>query len=398
MRPWRERWIKNHPPDIGAKSWDAIFAGGKEIRPSLFCELWCHLIPDQPPDGELAFAIECIHAASLILDDTPLMDNAAERRGRPTIHRLYTTYKAIYFAGEILEIVFDIWTKKAPKDTAEAAAWWNFLRDKALQLCIGQYYDLLGGTDLHTLAVLKTGTLFEFATELVALRAGLSRPAWRTWGRQIGVLFQWADDWADREEDAAAGNRNAFLEAPDLIKAHYCALLEKSNIGTEWRARPFGNWLMRYYEAVPERAGWNGSAVGSSAAIPPVIVTDQPHAEFMASCNPATVVSALAKRFTLYYVPSSRASALYKKYFPQIPNFVKRLTEAGMERVVATALAYRDNIVGKARRLWQFDTEDDWELVAIQQIGAFMAEKGAGQDLPALSQVADIVEGSMSTT
>lgn len=371
MRPWRERWIATHPAGIGEKSWDAIFAGGKEIRPALFCELWQHLVPGQAPDGELAFAIECIHAASLILDDTPLMDNAAERRGRPAIHALYTTYKAIYFAFEIAEIVFDIWTKKAPADAAAAVDWWNFLRDKVLQLGIGQYYDLLGGTDLHTLAVLKTGTLFELATEMVALRAGLSRVAWRTWGRQIGVLFQWADDWADRAEDRVAGSRNAFLEKPDLIKAHYYALLERSDIGAEWRARPFGEWLMRYYE---ERGP--DKAAGAAAALPAVLVADQPHAEFMKTATPTGVINALSRRFMLYYKPSSRILALYEKYTPDIPNVIKRLADAGFDAILTNIIRHRDQLMVKARRIWTFENEDDWEALAIAELAARIEARG----------------------
>lgn len=372
MRPWRERWIAAHPADVGQKSWDAIFAGGKEIRPALFCELWQHLVPGQPPDGELAFAIECIHAASLILDDTPLMDNAAERRGRPAIHALYTTYKAIYFAFEIAEIVFDIWTKKAPTDAAAAADWWNFLRDKVLQLCVGQYYDLLGGADLHTLAVLKTGALFEFATELVALRAGLSRQAWRTWGRQIGVLFQWADDWADRAEDHAAGSRNAFLEKPDLITAHYYAILEKSDIGPEWRGRPFGDWLMRYYE---ER-GPAACGSGISATLPHVLVADQPAAEFIKTINPVGCFNAVAKRFMLFYTPTSRLMAFFDKHTPAIPSALKRLADAGIEGVLRRAISYKDELMAKGLSIWGLG-EEDWEAAAVDEL----AVRLAGSDL-----------------
>lgn len=372
MRPWRERWIATHPTGIGEKSWDAIFAGGKEIRPALFCELWQHLVPGQAPDGELAFAIECIHAASLILDDTPLMDNAAERRGRPAIHALYTTYKAIYFAFEIAEIVFDIWAKKAPADAAAAADWWNFLRDKVLQLCAGQYYDLLGGTDLHTLAVLKTGALFEFATEMVALRAGLSRVAWRTWGRQIGVLFQWADDWADRDEDRTTGSRNAFLESPDLITAHYYAILEKSDIGAEWRARPFGEWLMRYYE---EHGPTTGSSTGK-ITLPDVLIADQPAAEFLKTVSPVGCVNAVAKRFMLFYTPTSRVMAFIDKYKPSIPGALKRLADAGIECVLRRVISYKDELMAKGRTIWGME-EEDWETAAIAEL----AMRLAGNDL-----------------
>ena len=38
---------------------------------------------------DLACAVEMVHACSLVLDDLPAMDDAALRRGRPTVHRAF---------------------------------------------------------------------------------------------------------------------------------------------------------------------------------------------------------------------------------------------------------------------------------------------------------------------
>ncbi|HXM75764.1 MAG TPA: polyprenyl synthetase family protein, partial [Thermoanaerobaculia bacterium] len=44
-----------------------------------------------PEDAAMAVAVsvELVHAASLVLDDLPSMDDARRRRGRPAIHVTY---------------------------------------------------------------------------------------------------------------------------------------------------------------------------------------------------------------------------------------------------------------------------------------------------------------------
>jgi len=50
----------------------------------------------------LAGVVESVHAASLILDDLPSMDNATMRRGRPTLHRVVGEARAILAAFALL--------------------------------------------------------------------------------------------------------------------------------------------------------------------------------------------------------------------------------------------------------------------------------------------------------
>lgn len=388
IKPWKERWISRHPANIGEATWNAIFSGGKEIRPSLLCELWTHLSPSTPIIGDLAFALECIHCASLILDDTPAMDNAEIRRGRPTIHKAFNTYRSLWLAIEIGEIVFDIWTKHAPKEPEAATIWWNFLRDKLLQLAIGQYYDLTGTGDLYSLAILKTGSLFEFATELVALRLGLSRDAWRTWGRQIGVLFQWADDWHDREEDAAAGNRNAFAEAPAVVYQHYQLLLARSNIGEDWRKRPFGDWLMRYFEENgPLTASVDASGSASGNTIPDIFISEKPHAEFLQSLNISNIVGILFKRFTLYVTPSNLILSLFKHYQPELPDFLNTIMHTSPAILFKMVQQFKYYIATQTTGLWNKLNEKSAEEEIRQEVLKLLKERSINHDQPRLLQV-----------
>lgn len=381
IKRWKERWIERHPTGIGEATWNAIFSGGKEIRPSLFCELWSHLNPSTQPNGDLAFAIECIHCASLILDDTPIMDNADTRRGRPTIHKLYSSYKAMWLALEIMEMVYDIWKENEPIDPELKSIWWNFIKDKCLQLVIGQYYDLTGTGDLHTLAILKTGSLFEFATELVALKLNLSRDAWRTWGRQLGILFQWADDWSDLEEDKLAGNRNAFLQSPNIISSHYKILLERSNIGKEWRDRAFGNWLMTYFEEKHPQI----DSSGCTTPIPDVLVSSIPHKEFLNTCNPLFIITKLFERFTLYVIPSNTIIRLYNHYKSQIPELIVKLSTTSLATILKVLYKFKNKIQEKTKNIWDELEKDSTAEVAIQtELETILKSNGISHDQPHL--------------
>lgn len=47
---------------------------------------------------DLAIALEYFHTASLLFDDLPAMDNAAQRRGAPCVHHVYGEGAAILAA------------------------------------------------------------------------------------------------------------------------------------------------------------------------------------------------------------------------------------------------------------------------------------------------------------
>jgi len=245
---WKKYWYETHPPEVAAYSWDFLFTGGKEIRATLFYELWRYLSPETTVCGELAFALECIHVASLILDDTPWMDNAAERRGKMTLHRRFSPKKALLLCHDVMYMVYLIWTQQQPAHL-DVADWHELMKTKLQKLMVGQWYDLNKEGTLMELASLKTGILFEFVAETVAVCVGLDANFWRAWGNSLGILFQWTDDWNDREEDVLQENRNAFHEDYDGTLQHYLHLWHhiERGIGAGWFERPFGNYMKGYF-------------------------------------------------------------------------------------------------------------------------------------------------------
>jgi hypothetical protein len=245
---WKSYWYQIHPHDIAEYSWTYLFTGGKEIRARLFCELWSYLSPGTPINGELAFAIECIHTASLILDDMPWMDNASTRRGKPTLHLTFSNKKAALLCHDIMFMVYTIWNENKPANIP-LVDWERFIIHKLQRLMIGQWYDLEQKGTLFDLASLKTGVLFEFVTETVAWCNELYTDVWRLWGNHLGILFQWMDDWNDREEDILQENRNAFNESYHTTLSMYNQIWNKleRGIGPSWFTRPFGAFMKQYF-------------------------------------------------------------------------------------------------------------------------------------------------------
>lgn len=245
---WRSYWFATHPKEIAEYSWDYLFTGGKEIRAQLFCELWSYLSPDLEVDPEFAFMIECIHVASLILDDMPMMDNAITRRGKLALHRYYSDKKALLICYDVMKIVQTIWISKCPPFISQKE--WNLLlKGKLQKLITGQWFDLCKKGTLYELASFKTGVLFEFVSELVAVLTQLDSTFWREWGNRLGILFQWMDDWKDQEEDQIQGSRNAFNESYDTTLYAYSVLWKQieTGMGISWFSTPFGRYLKEYF-------------------------------------------------------------------------------------------------------------------------------------------------------
>lgn len=248
IEKYKQIWYQTHPSDIAEYSWNYLFTGGKEIRPKLFCELWNYLSPDTTIVAELAFAIECIHISSVVLDDTPWMDNASERRGRKTLHTVFSPKKAVVIAYDLIDMALDIWKNNKPQHI-DSENWINLLKLKLQRLMIGQWFDLEKKGNLVELASLKTGTLFELVTETVAICINLDAQFWCIWGNNLGILFQWMDDYYDMEEDHLQNNRNAFNESFDITMKQYSNIwnLIEKGIGKQWFERQLGKFMIKYF-------------------------------------------------------------------------------------------------------------------------------------------------------
>lgn len=183
---------------------------GKRIRPLLLLlvaqDLGCD--PTQQGMIDLACSVEMIHAASLMLDDIPCMDNAQMRRGRPTIHRQFGQDVAILSAVALLSTAFGtVASAEGLSGTSRALAVAELSAAVGLQgLVQGQFRDLKqGNSSLSKEAIartndLKTSMLFDASLQMAALAADASpevRQRLRSFAQDLGQAFQLLDDLAD---------------------------------------------------------------------------------------------------------------------------------------------------------------------------------------------------------
>ena len=179
----------------------AVFPGGKRLRPLLV--LLAAEVCGSPPEPALpaACAVEFLHAASLILDDLPAMDDALLRRGRPALHIEFGADIALLAALALLNEAYAIFAS-LPSLLPIA------VREIGLGGMIGgQAADLCGSHEPSRIR--KTTALTRLTMAAGAAAAGADAESSQTlicFGEQLGEAYQICDDIVDaRASDDESG-------------------------------------------------------------------------------------------------------------------------------------------------------------------------------------------------
>jgi len=181
---------------------------------------------------KLAIAVEYFHSASLIFDDMPSMDDAAERRGRPCPHVIHGEAAATLGALALITRAYALLWEAIDEGSGS-------LRTAAAALvgeCLGIAGILDGqARDVHfrregaspqtaaEVAVAKTVPLVRLAMVLPAVVAGegaatldrLERLA-AAWGLAYQILDDFKDRLLGSEESGKTSGRDAGLGRPNL--------------------------------------------------------------------------------------------------------------------------------------------------------------------------------------
>jgi len=184
-----------------------ILDGGKRVRPFIatrICEL-CGGSAEQAAPA--AVAIECVHAFSLVHDDLPAMDDDDLRRGRSTCHKAFGEAVAVLAGDALLALAFEIPATRIHDPAIATAVVAELARGTGWAGMIGgQTTDILSEQKEPELALVerihryKTARLIECAARIGALSAKASDEmitAAATFGQQLGLAFQIADDLLD---------------------------------------------------------------------------------------------------------------------------------------------------------------------------------------------------------
>ncbi len=204
----------------------AVLNGGKRLRAIL--TIACGEVFDQSAARmmPLACAVEMIHAASLIYDDLPAMDDGMTRRGKPCLHHKYSSDTAILAANSLLMRSFQLLAESGRRGGLDALKMAGMITGVAetvgsLGMSGGQLMDLrmtgAVGRVRREIDYHKTARLFITAASLPAAFARTNarrQKAICEYARLLGLAFQHIDDLHDRDRPLG---KAALAEAGRLL-------------------------------------------------------------------------------------------------------------------------------------------------------------------------------------
>jgi len=197
----------------------SLMAGGKRLRAILVLDVYKLFRDDYEKSFPFAVALEMIHAASLIHDDLPEIDNDDFRHGKPTNHKEFGHATAL-LAGDGLINYSYVTISKELMRTIKSALKENLDNEiKAFdefsnavdRMIAGEYLDTyLEGKEisfelLEYIHRNKTGALLSLAVKMGAILAGASGEdidRLTKYSEKIGLAFQIKDDILSEEGDA----------------------------------------------------------------------------------------------------------------------------------------------------------------------------------------------------
>ncbi len=215
------------PPRLAAAMRHAVFPRGARIRPRLCLAVAAACGEDDPAVTDAAAAaIELLHCASLVHDDLPCFDDAATRRGQPSVHRAFGQPLAVLAGDALIVLAFQTLAQGAaltPMRLGPLVATVGLAVGVPTGIVAGQAWECEDSVDLALYQREKTGALFAAASVAGAAAAGAEAECWRRMGMQLGEAYQVADDILDATADPATLGKpvgqDAAHQRPNAVRA-----------------------------------------------------------------------------------------------------------------------------------------------------------------------------------
>ena len=180
----------------------SMSGGGKRIRPILLL-LACDAFGGNVQEAlSAAAAVEMFHNFTLLHDD--IMDNAAVRRGKPSVYARWGSNVAI-LSGDAMMIYAYQLLRNVPED--KLARIMDIFTSMALQVCEGQQYDMdfeerqkVSVVEYMRMIELKTSVLLARSAMIGAVLGDASEEDCRKiyrYALELGLAFQLQDDLLD---------------------------------------------------------------------------------------------------------------------------------------------------------------------------------------------------------
>lgn len=188
----------------------SLAGGGKRLRPMLLA-LSCGIFSDEVQQAmPAAAAVEVFHNFTLLHDD--IMDNAAIRRGKPSVYAKWGQNVAILSGDAMLICAYRLLANVSAPLLPRILTTFN---DMALEVCEGQQYDMdfehkqkVSVVEYMHMIELKTSVLLAGSVAIGAMLGGASEDDCRKLRRfaiELGLAFQLQDDLLDSYGDDRLG-------------------------------------------------------------------------------------------------------------------------------------------------------------------------------------------------
>jgi len=215
----------SNPPRLTSAIRYAIFPAGARLRPRLCLGVAGACGDDRPAMTDAgAVAIEMLHCASLIHDDMPCFDDAATRRGKPSLHRAFDEPLALLAGDALIVLAFQTLATAAGGAPQRLPLLLSVVSNSVGMpngIVAGQAWEGEPDANLAEYHRAKSGALFAGSTMAGAAAAGHDPAPWSMLGLRLGEAYQVVDDIRDVTSDAATIGKpigqDAALGRPNAV-------------------------------------------------------------------------------------------------------------------------------------------------------------------------------------
>jgi len=231
-----EAILVKYPQQIYEAMRYSVLAKGAKRAPPVMCVAACELFGgNRLAAFPTACALEMVHAASLIHDDLPYMDDDPSRRGRPSNHTVFGVDMAILAGDALFPLGFRHIVSATPPNLVPEAQLLRVITEIARAvgstgMAAGQFLDLEGGPNaVELVQEKKYGEMGECSAVCGGFLGGAGDDdiqRLRRYGRAVGVLYQVVDDileekmkGEEREEEEEKRKGKSYVRKYGVEKA-----------------------------------------------------------------------------------------------------------------------------------------------------------------------------------
>jgi len=177
--------------------------GGKQLRPAMVFLSAGAAGKINPLTHTAALALELLHVSSLIHDD--IVDNGLKRHNKPTVNAIWKNKMAVllgdYLLSECMTLIVQSDNRKLLSTVSQAAR--TMINGELIQLAYLQEA-VLSKEQYMEIIQQKTASLISACFEMGAASAGAAEEVvqqWKTFGEEVGIIFQIKDDLLDYQKN-----------------------------------------------------------------------------------------------------------------------------------------------------------------------------------------------------